>query len=1433
VAALGIEKFHDPVVWPVMTDPLTIALITALPVAIAGGFFFLLQFRTRQRLARDLEALSEDMHLAENFARMGYWSRDADSTADTKWSAGLYEVFGQDPKTFKPSRENSRELFFQQDLPAVMALTDPNNTGFKGGEVEARIRCPDGRIKNVLVVTRYRFSKSGKLVGLFGVVADITARKAAERTVVEREEQLQRAISAMGAAIWDWDIPSDRMVAGPRFAEILGMDPQDFLPTMALHHQLCHPEDLSRVEESFRNHVRTGAPYDAEYRMRHTAGHYIWIHSRGRVVSYLEHRPVRAIGTVVEITERRAAAELLAKQAREAKLLHVGSMVAAEARSINEVLKGTIDLVCEAMGWPAGHAYTLTSPEASELIPTGIWNRNIPDHCAAFRETTAQSRFPRGVGLQGKIWESHQPFWLEDIDADRSISRGEIAAQCGLHSAVGFPVVVGGQLRAILEFFIDKPAAKDPDLLRVFGTLGLQIGGVVERQEAEDGLRRSRESLELAMQASQAGYFDINEGDGIAFWSPRTREILGMTDPAFRPTSSTLPQLVHPEDLPDFLIGLEEFRSRGVPIQVEVRARHAAGHYVWVHIRAVSQKDASGRHVRTIGFMRDVSLRREASRALADSEHKFRNLIEGSIQGVVVLRESKAVFCNQSYARMLGYETVNEVLDLESLAIHAPDDRAPGEDSMWKKALRRELDGKLLKHRMIDKRGRTRWFESVERMIQWEGEPARQLAVMDVTDQEHFEATLRASEERFRLIAENSSDVVLLTDENRIMRYISPAIVRLTGKKAEDLLGREVFELAPLQYRPTGAARERIMREAPLEASIWRMERADGSWFWAETVGAMVEGFAGPGLRIVSSTRDVTDRVEREAELNAARDRLKDQADDLTILAQNLEIERERAELANVAKSQFLAMMSHELRTPMTGVLGMADLLLMSKLTAEQNDLTKLLKRSARILLDLLNDILDFSKIEAGQLEIESIPFRISEVVGDVRDLFAPVASEKGVVLDTRLPGQYADAVLGDPKRLRQVISNLIGNAIKFTERGRIAVAFTERRMPEGGLVLKFEVTDTGIGIAAEDLARLFQPFVQADISTSRKYGGTGLGLAISKRLVEAMGGGIGVTSEPGNGSTFAFTIQVAEDKSALAQSPPSVRQRASGRAAVAAIAPPRRILLAEDNETSRFLITTMLTRMGHAVDAVENGAEAVAAAQNKNYDVVLMDMQMPVMDGPEATREIRTLTSDRAHMPIIALTADVIADHRAAYFDAGVDAIVGKPVDWAELTEEIERQLALSAKPARSRPAVRKKAPSLTKPAAAQNAVPATQAAILDEAALGTLADTLGENTLSNMLETFTANMLKYRDDLTVGLAAGDLTQVKRTAHALKGLCAQFGAPRVSGLAKFIEMDADSIGAAQAVMHDLADTIAATEQAFAARQARVNASAAAKARSG
>jgi signal transduction histidine kinase/CheY-like chemotaxis protein len=397
----------------------------------------------------------------------------------------------------------------------------------------------------------------------------------------------------------------------------------------------------------------------------------------------------------------------------------------------------------------------------------------------------------------------------------------------------------------------------------------------------------------------------------------------------------------------------------------------------------------------------------------------------------------------------------------------------------------------------------------------------------------------------------------------------------------------------------------------------------------------------------------------------------------LSAVYRALEEERRRADAALAVRSEFLARMSHELRTPMTGIIGMAELMADSGLTAQQKTINENLLRSADNLMVLLNDLLDFAKIDAGKLVIEKAPFVLSTTVRHVRDLFLPAATRKGLTLELVMPETFQDHLVGDGYRIGQVLANLISNAIKFTATGTVQIRVELAASEAGEMMLTCAVTDTGIGIPPDQIPQLFQPFVQADTSTSRLYGGSGLGLAICRNVIDALGGEIYVSSSPGSGSTFSFTVPVE------AATPAPVRREDDPAPARKPIPSPQdglRVLLAEDDSALRLLVSAVLGRAGHTVTVVEDGAAAVRSAADTSYDVIVMDMHMPVMSGADAMRAIRESGNGT---PLIALTADLIPEHRRAFLAAGADAVVPKPVDWDVLTSEIQRLARTRAVPA------------------------------------------------------------------------------------------------------------------------------------------------------
>ncbi len=544
------------------------------------------------------------------------------------------------------------------------------------------------------------------------------------------------------------------------------------------------------------------------------------------------------------------------------------------------------------------------------------------------------------------------------------------------------------------------------------------------------------------------------------------------------------------------------------------------------------------------------------------------------------------------------------------------------------------------------------------------------------------------SEHRFRAYYEANSDAIMTLD-GRGFLDCNAATLRLFGcANRAEFLAKHPGELSP-PLQPCGTdsitlADERIataLKRGYLRFE-WVHRRIDsGEPFPAEVLLQPLE-LDGQAL-LQAVVRDITDRKRIELALRETNRRL----EQATAAASRMAIQ---AELANKAKSEFLANMSHEIRTPMNGIIGMAEYLGSTDLDVEQRQCVHVLRSSGDALLGIINDILDFSKIEANKLSLEDQEFAPRTVLAEAVELIALRAREKDLDIACQIDPRLPAALRGDPGRLRQILLNLGSNAVKFTLKGVVTLTVELVEDRHDDVTLRFAVTDTGIGIAAADQATLFHPFTQVDGSTTRRYGGTGLGLAICRQLVELMGGEIGLTSQPDHGSTFWFTVVLGKADPAAGV---AAGEAANDAAAREPTRPPAgddgdrapRILLAEDNPTNQFVARKILAQLGYSVDTVETGSEAVAALRSTAYDLVLMDCQMPEMDGFEATRLIRDPRSGALdpRVPIVAMTAHAMIGDRERCLAAGMDDYLSKPVQSRKLYEILSRWLGLTSRPA------------------------------------------------------------------------------------------------------------------------------------------------------
>jgi PAS domain S-box-containing protein len=495
------------------------------------------------------------------------------------------------------------------------------------------------------------------------------------------------------------------------------------------------------------------------------------------------------------------------------------------------------------------------------------------------------------------------------------------------------------------------------------------------------------------------------------------------------------------------------------------------------------------------------------------------------------------------------------------------------------------------------------------------------------------------------------------------------------------------FETMVLLVHPEDIARFRRVREEALACGTkmiheHRWIRPDGQHRWVRLEADPRFDAEGEFLGMFGVVQDVTAAKLAKsfldqwvADLEKAQDRLEAQKQELIAATGDLRAARDAAESASRAKTEFLAMMSHEIRTPMTGMMLMIGMLCDTPLNEEQQHFAAVARESAHDLLGVVNNILDFSKLEAGKLITESIGFSLQHVIEGVALLVGPKARGEDLRLDISLSNDMPAWLSGDPNRIRQILLNLTGNAVKFTERGSVHITAAHHALAGDLIELRFEVIDSGIGISKGVQDRLFTPFTQADTSVSRKYGGTGLGLAICKQLCLTMGGTIGVDSVLGHGSRFWFTVQCKRGEAPIVSAPPLQPAFAEAARALS-------ILVADDNPMIRMLTSTLLSKRGHRAELACSGKEAVAAVRGKSYDVVVMDLQMPEMDGLSAAKAIRALTGPERHVPIIALTGNAIVGQREICLAAGMNDYLPKPFEPADFYAAIDRCAALAARP-------------------------------------------------------------------------------------------------------------------------------------------------------
>ena len=1320
------------------------------------------------RHARQQRIVNAHLQLALDAACTGSWEYRYDHD-EHLLSDCLLSMLGWSEADAPHTLAEWQARIHPDDRASVALAVDAINAGKKSRFViEYRLLRSDG---NWLWVEDrgqvIEWGADGKPRVTMGIFIDVTTQQAERSAIKSERARLHALLQTLPDMVWLKDANGVYLDCNEHAARFFGRPP---IAIIGKSDRELLPEKFADALYHHDQHVVQSGSKTFEAWLRFPDGHRELQEIIKTPVHDSDGKLIGVLGRAHEITHSRAASVKIDRQNRALRLMNgIAQAVVRQTTErdlLDEVCSMAVDIGGYRLAW-VGKA--LDDPEKS-IVP--IAQSRFSDQPLEILNISWGDS-PNGKGPTGRAIRSGIPSLTRNIQADHALDPGhEMAISQDWRSSISLPLRVDGRIFAALNLYAGTVDAFDDEEITLLENLGSELAVGLQIQRSRQALARSEANLHKAQRLARIGHFQFHPMIDEWTSSPVLDEIFGI-DQNYARTSQGWLDLIHPGDRPRMASYLEEqVLGKQLDFDNEYRiVRHHDGEASWVHGTGELIINSEGKVEQMFGTIQDISDSKRLEQRIRQSEAALKEAQSITHIGswTLDMRTNKMVWSDEVY-KIYGIPQ-RAPLSLASFTEHIYEDDRAEVLAAWEGALLGQ--GYDTEHRIMLEQ-KVRWVrERAKFQFGHDGKPVSAIGtVQDVTERRHSDEQLR----KLSLAIEQSPHSIVITNTFAEIEYVNAAFERNTGYSRDEAIGANPNLL---HSGLTGIETYQSLWRALEIGEVWQGEfinqRKDGTTFEEWAIISPVRQPDGRLTHYLAIKENISEKKRIEAELEGHRHHLESLVAERTT---ELKRAKEGAELASRAKSAFLANMSHEIRTPMNAIMGLTHLVLCDTAEPKQRERLAKVADAADHLMSIINDVLDISKIEAGKLELENTDFSLETVFSNAASLIAERASAKGLPIVYEIDPALPQHLRGDPLRVQQIMLNFLSNAVKFTEKGRITLAARLLQRDENGLLVCCEVRDTGIGLAPDVQARLFSPFEQADTSTTRRYGGTGLGLAISRRLALAMHGEIGVDSSMAKGSTFWFTtrLRLALNDAPLTQRniPIPAHWRGGGR-----------ILLAEDNTINEEVATELLHDAGFTVDIAHDGQEVVRMAARQHYDLVLMDIQMPRMDGLEATRLIRALPG-WAETPILAMTANAFTEDRERCLAAGLNDHVAKPVNPKVLYATLARWLPLAPELAATSGMAATPGKPPGKAATAQidlSDIPGLDIQFGLRAVNGRVAS------YHRLLGKFAENHLDDFTRIRQALITGKHNEACRLAHSLKGAAGTLGALAVQKSAAELEM--------------------------------------------